>query len=175
MSQNELLPIVNEAGKVIGKATRKECHSNPKLIHPVVHCWLFNTKGEVLWQQRSLQKDTSPGKWDMSCGGHIQYGESPQDTLRRELAEELGLTNIDPTFVCKFLYKKPSQTELVYLYYAIVDIKAQDIKFQKEEIETLEWIKPDVAQKLVLENKRQATKFIFTEVTKILRFLAFKS
>ena len=35
-SQDEWLPIVNEKGEVVGKATRRSCHSGSMLLHPVV-------------------------------------------------------------------------------------------------------------------------------------------
>ena len=35
--RTEWFPLVNEKGETIGKATRKECHSGSKLLHPVIH------------------------------------------------------------------------------------------------------------------------------------------
>ena len=46
MAQDELFPIIDEDGNVIGKATRRECHSGSMLLHPVVHLHVFNSKGE---------------------------------------------------------------------------------------------------------------------------------
>lgn len=60
MAESELLDQVDEQGNVIGKAKRSEFHSDPSKIHAVVHCWLFNKEGQILWQQRSLQKAISP-------------------------------------------------------------------------------------------------------------------
>ena len=48
----EKFPIVDEEGHVIGSATRGECHSGSKLLHPVVHLHVFNSKGEVYLQRR---------------------------------------------------------------------------------------------------------------------------
>ncbi|MGM9754817.1 MAG: NTP pyrophosphohydrolase, partial [Parabacteroides sp.] len=50
----EVFPLVNEAGEVIGKATRQECHSGSKLLHPVVHLHIFNQKGDLFLQKRSM-------------------------------------------------------------------------------------------------------------------------
>ena len=46
-NQQEIFPIVDEGGKVIGSATRGECHSGSKLLHPVVHLHVFNSKGDI--------------------------------------------------------------------------------------------------------------------------------
>ena len=50
-NQEEKFPIVDEAGNVIGSATRGECHSGSKLLHPVVHLHVFNSKGEIYLQR----------------------------------------------------------------------------------------------------------------------------
>ncbi|MDP2860775.1 MAG: NUDIX domain-containing protein, partial [bacterium] len=120
---SEILDVVDEEGNIIGQAPRKECHRNPELIHRVAHCWLFNPRGQVLWQKRSLKKDNSPGYWDMSCGGHVPTGETPEETLKRELKEELGIRDVNFHFAERFLRKDRAgkQTELIYLYYGIVD------------------------------------------------------
>ena len=74
--RTEWFPLVNEEGETIGKATRKECHSGSKLLHPVIHLHIFNKDGDLYLQKRSMNKDIQPGKWDTAVGGHIDYGES---------------------------------------------------------------------------------------------------
>ena len=56
----EWLPVVDEKGEVIGKATRRSCHSGSKLLHPVVHLHLINSKGDIFLQKRSQKKDLLP-------------------------------------------------------------------------------------------------------------------
>jgi 8-oxo-dGTP diphosphatase len=46
--------------------------------------------GRILAARRSREMNL-PGMWEFP-GGKIEPGESPQDALRRELAEELGCT-----------------------------------------------------------------------------------
>ena len=91
MSQ-EYFPLVNEEGKTIGKATRKECHSGSKMLHPVVHLHIFNDNGDLYLQKRSMRKDIQPGKWDTAVGGHLDPGEGYLEGALRELREELGVT-----------------------------------------------------------------------------------
>ena len=92
-NSEERFPLVDEAGQVIGSATRGECHNGSKLLHPVVHLHVFNSKGEVYLQKRPEWKDIQPGKWDTSVGGHLDYGETPEQALVREVREELGITD----------------------------------------------------------------------------------
>ena len=46
-NNQEMFPIVDEQGTITGAATRGECHSGSKLLHPVVHLHVFNSKGEL--------------------------------------------------------------------------------------------------------------------------------
>jgi len=84
---SEMFPIVDIDGTVIGKATRGECHSGSKLLHPVVHLHVFDCEGRLYLQKRPEWKDIQPGKWDTAVGGHIDYGEELADALSREARE----------------------------------------------------------------------------------------
>lgn len=46
-NKEEMLPIVDEQGNIVGAATRGECHDGSKKLHPVVHLHVFNSKGEL--------------------------------------------------------------------------------------------------------------------------------
>lgn len=75
-NKEEMFPIVDEQGNITGAATRGECHNGSKLLHPVVHLHVFNSKGELYLQKRPDWKDIQPGKWDTAVGGHIDLGEN---------------------------------------------------------------------------------------------------
>ena len=62
----EYLEVVDEKGRIITSLPRSEIHGNPSLMHKVVHVLVFNDKGELLLQKRSMNKDVAPGKWDTS-------------------------------------------------------------------------------------------------------------
>ena len=111
----ELFPLVDEEGTVIGKATRGECHNGSRLLHAVVHLHVFNAQGDVYLQKRPEWKDIQPGKWDTAVGGHIDYGEKPEDALRREVREELGITDFNPEFIGKYVFDSQRERELVYV------------------------------------------------------------
>ena len=46
-NSEEVFPVVDSAGKVVGRATRGECHGGSMLLHPVVHLHVFNSRGEL--------------------------------------------------------------------------------------------------------------------------------
>ncbi len=74
-NSQELFPLVDTEGNVIGQATRGECHGGSMLLHPVVHLHLFDVAGRLYLQRRPEWKDIQPGKWDTAVGGHVDYGE----------------------------------------------------------------------------------------------------
>lgn len=90
MSGDEILDWVDMQDNVIGQASRKEIHEK-SLLHRSSHIFVFNTKGELFLQKRTLTKDENPGLWDSSAAGHINSGESYVDSAHRELKEELGV------------------------------------------------------------------------------------
>jgi isopentenyl-diphosphate delta-isomerase type 1 len=119
MKVTEYFPIVDETGNVIGKATRTECHSGSFLLHPVVHLHVFNSKGELYLQKRAESKDIQPGKWDTSVGGHVDYGEKTENALKREVREELGITNFNPIFIFSYIFTSTQEKELVSSFYTV--------------------------------------------------------
>ena len=131
-NQQEIFPIVDESGKVTGSATRGECHSGSKLLHPVVHLHVFNSKGDIYLQRRPDWKDIQPGKWDTAVGGHIGYGETPEEALRREVREELDITDFIPEFVDKYVFESNRERELVYVNRTTYD---EEIRPSKEELD----------------------------------------
>jgi isopentenyldiphosphate isomerase len=128
----EMLEIINPDGDTIGVMPRSVVHGNPALLHRVVHVLLFNDKGELLLQKRSMNKDVAPGKWDTSVGGHVAPSEDLIDAARREMEEELGVLPDELTPLYSYLYKNNFESELVYTHTCVHN---GPFPFSKEEIE----------------------------------------
>lgn len=120
-NQQEMFPIVDESGNIISAATRGECHNESKLLHPVVHLHLFNSQGELYLQKRPDWKDIQPGKWDTAVGGHVGLGESVEMALKREVAEELGITEFAPELLTTYVFESDREKELVFVHKATYD------------------------------------------------------
>ena len=131
---DELLEIVDRNGKVRGLAKRSELHSNPLLIHRVVHVLVFDKKDRLLLQKRSRNKDIAPGKWDTSVGGHVHPMEDILDAARREMTEELGITECPLCFLYSFLFSNSIESELVSTFSCEYNGK---FFFNKDEIEEI--------------------------------------
>jgi len=120
-NSSELFPIVDEEGNTLGKISRGEAHNGSRTLHPVVHLHVFNSQGQLYLQKRPLWKDIQPGKWDTACGGHVAYGESPEEALKREVSEELGIISFTPTPLGKYVFDSKRERELVYVNKTIFD------------------------------------------------------
>ena len=96
----EFLPIVNERGNIVGRAMYVELHKGNKMLHPVVHLHVNNGKGETVrlyW-------------W------HVAFGDTPEKTLRRKMAEILGLSGAAPKLKRQYIRESKTEKELVYVF-----------------------------------------------------------
>ena len=120
-NQQELFPIVDEQGNILGSITRGQAHDGTKILHPVVHLHVFNSQGELYLQHRPEWKDIQPGRWDTATGGHVDFGENVDMALRREVREELGITDFEPESLGSYIFEGPRERELVYVHRTTYD------------------------------------------------------
>ena len=153
-NSQELFPIVDEEGRVLGKATRGECHDGSKRLHPVVHLHVFNSAGELYLQKRPEWKDIQPGKWDTAVGGHIDYGETPEKALLREVREELGITVFTPQRLGMYVFESLRERELVYVFRTVYDgeIHPSDDELDGGRFWTLDEIRAAIGQGILTPN-----------------------
>lgn len=119
--RGEDLPVIDIAGRVVARSARKDCHTDSRRLHPVVHLHVFDKKGQLYLQKRSADKDIAPGLWDTAVGGHVDYGETIEEALRREAAEELGLTHFEPIELFQYLWHTEVESEWVCAFAAVVE------------------------------------------------------
>lgn len=116
-NSQELLPVVDEAGNVVGQTTRGIAHNGiDKPLHPVVHLHVFNPEGELFLQHRPAWKDIQPDRWDTAVGGHVDWGEDVSTALHREVHEEIGLEVEGAEFLNRYVFESPRECELVNVF-----------------------------------------------------------
>lgn len=127
----EMIEVVDPEGRVLEVRPRDEVHGNPSFLHRVVHLIVVNSRGEILLQKRSMNKDVAPGRWDTSVGGHVAPGESLEEALQRETLEELGFVPQKVRFLYKYIHSNHYESELVYTFETLYE---GPFDFNKEEI-----------------------------------------
>ncbi len=109
-----LTQVSDDDSLVIGPVARGLVHGNPALIHRSAHVLVLHPlDGTILLQKRSLGKDTSPGLWDVSVGGHVTFGQSYEEAVVRETREELGIdvTEADLEYLYLTRYRSARESE----------------------------------------------------------------
>lgn len=95
--------LVDRQDREIGLMEKMQAHREAKL-HRAFSVFLLNDKGEVLLQQRALDKYHCGGMWTNACCSHPRAGETLQAAVDRRLQEEMGIA-CETNWVYSFIYK----------------------------------------------------------------------
>ena len=120
----EFLPIVNERGNIVGRAIYVELHQGNKMLHPVAHLHVMNGEGE-----------TTRRYW-----WHVAFGDTPEKTLKRKMAETLGLSGVNPKLKRQYIRETKAEKELVYVFTVVSEA---DLPITPEGKEYLEFFEKD--------------------------------
>jgi isopentenyldiphosphate isomerase len=138
--REEIFDVVNERDEVIGQLPRSEVHRRG-LQHRAVHVLVFNSRGQVFLQKRSLSKDRQPGLWDSSASGHLDSGEDYDTCAVREVWEEIGLRlDAAPTRLFKLNASPETDQEHVWVYRCASE---GPFTLHPDEIERGDWYAPE--------------------------------
>src|SRR3954465_12141642 len=90
LMKEEQVVLVDEENKVLGYMPKLEAHQKG-LLHRAISVIIFNSKGEMLVQQRALSKYHWAGIWSNTCCSHPRQDESFKAAAERRVYEELGI------------------------------------------------------------------------------------
>lgn len=137
----ELWDIYNRDREKTGRTMVRGEAFEKDSYHLVVHACIFNSKNEMLIQQRQPFKEGWPNMWDITVGGSAVKGDSSQDAIERELFEEIGLKldlqNIRPHLTINF------DVGFDDIYIIEKDINIADLTLQYEEVQQVKWASLD--------------------------------
>ncbi len=111
INEEDMLILVDESDKPWGKLEKKLVHQLGTL-HRAFSVFIFNSKGELLLQQRARDKYHSGGLWTNTCCSHPRFGEDTEDAVARRLKEEMGL-DCTTQFAFTFQYKTNFENGLI--------------------------------------------------------------
>jgi isopentenyl-diphosphate Delta-isomerase len=126
--------LVDENDSPVGTSEKMQAHIDG-LLHRAFSVFIFNEKGEMLLQQRALNKYHSGGLWTNACCSHPALGEETKTAAVRRLEEEMGFeTAIEKVF--DFVYKADFENGLTEYEFDHVFVGQYDgvFKFNKKEV-----------------------------------------
>lgn len=154
----ELWDVYDKDRKLTGRKMVRGSEFLEGDFHLVVHVCIFNSKNEMLIQQRQPWKKGGPNMWDVTVGGSALAGETSRQAAERETLEEIGykldLSEESPFFTIKFEFGFDDY----YIIEREIDIK--DLTLQYEEVKDIKWASKEEVMKMVKEGKFLAYYFI---------------
>jgi 8-oxo-dGTP pyrophosphatase MutT (NUDIX family) len=129
---DEIVVIVDEHNQVVGALPRREMRAK-RLAHRSTYILVFNSRGELYVQKRTLTKDVFPGYFDVAAGGVVLAGETYEQGAERELEEEMGIRSIPLNRLFDF-YFADEHTRLWGCAFSCVYDGA--VVLQEEEVES---------------------------------------
>lgn len=132
--------LIDDQDNEIGLLEKMEAHQLG-LLHRAFSVILFNSKGELLLQQRAAHKYHSPLLWTNTCCSHQRPGESSLVAAKRRLKEEMGMeAELQEAF--SFIYKAKldqglTEHELDHVLFGYTNVNPL---INKEEVEDYKWV-----------------------------------
>jgi isopentenyldiphosphate isomerase len=133
---SELVDIVDDDDNVIATVTRAEMRAR-RLQHRSVGVAVMSADGRLLIHRRSETKDIWPGWWDIAAGGVVAAGETYDDAATRELAEELGVVDVELEFLGAARYEDAELAALCRGYRVVHD---GPFTFADGEVTEVRWV-----------------------------------
>ncbi len=146
---DELVDIVDDDDNVVATVTRSEMRSR-RLQHRSVGIAVMSTAGRLLIHRRSDAKDIWPGWWDIAAGGVVAAGETYESAARRELAEELGVVDVDIEFVGEGRYLDDQLAALCRGYRIVHD---GPFTFPDGEVAEVRWVTFDELETMLASHR----------------------
>jgi isopentenyldiphosphate isomerase len=154
----ELIICFDEDGKEIEPHTREEVHKQPlKYWHGVVAVTLVNKKGEILCPKRSEKLSHMPGRWQAHFSGHVNFGQTFEESAVRELYEESGIKKEQTEIFFLEEVKNHELKHIGKIFVCLFDGQISDLHFADGEITEARWMSMETAWQEKLANPEKWT------------------
>ena len=161
---------VNERDEVLGPLSKLEAHRGPGAFHRAFSLLLFNSKGEMLLQRRSMDKVTFPGVWANACCSHPLHAEAELDEENamgvkraavRKLEQELGISpsqvsEDDMSFMTKMRYASRMNAEWIEREIDHILVMTADVELNPNPNEVAEvmWVDHEALEAMLIEERQ---------------------
>jgi len=163
---DEYIDKLNSSGERTGEKVLKSDAHLKGYWHLAAHIWIYTPSGQILLQHRTDFKDLYPNLWDLSVGGHVEFGEDVLATAVREMEEEIGL-KVEQNRLKKVgvmtaemvLDDGRLNNEFQHVYLLEHEVVLDKLVLQEDEIDRMELIGFEKFKKEVLDNE-QSKKYV---------------
>lgn len=167
---NEQVILVNEEDAEIGLMPKMEAHEKG-LLHRAFSIFLFNSRGELLLQQRAPSKYHSPGLWSNTCCSHPRAGESTAAAAARRLREEMGMS-CDLKHVFNFSYRAELGNNLIeheydHVFFGVTDSRPE---INQKEVQSWKYISVDSLQADINKSPENYTAWLKIVLERVIAF-----
>jgi isopentenyl-diphosphate Delta-isomerase len=168
---NKLI-LVDENDMPTGTAEKMEAHEKA-LLHRAFSVFIFNSKGEMLLQQRALKKYHSGGLWTNACCSHPYEGQDTKLAAEKRLQEEMGFTQ-PLTKAFEFIYKAPFDNGLTEYEYDHVFTATYEgaVMPNSDEVMDFCYMTVDEIKKSIQTHPHKYTEWFKIAFPKLERYLA---
>lgn len=143
----ELVDLYDENRLPLNRTAERHAQRGPGEHRMVVHVCVFDSRGRLLIQRRTMEKTVWPGRWDVSVGGGVDAGETSRRAAEREFREELGcpltLDGVRPSVTVNFAGGFDD------FYIIQRDLELSGLTLQKEEVSQVRWVTEEEAEAMV--------------------------
>lgn len=162
--------ITDEKGQKIGEADSPVTALKNGEIRLVSRVMIKSSKSQYLLQKRSEEMLNYPGYWDNSAAGHVDVGDTPEEAAYRELAEEVGITDLKLEKFAEYYSEYPQPDLPVsktynHLYTGRSDISQDEIAFDDYEVSEVRWFTLEEIDSLIEQG--MATDGLQTAIEKL--------
>ena len=160
----EFVVLVDQNDQKLGLMEKQQAHV-AGLLHRAFSVFIFNSKGELMIQQRAANKYHSPTLWTNTCCSHPREDETYKQAAHRRLQEEMGF-DCDLDFKFSFIYKAHldnnlTEHELDHVFFGTFN---EEPNLNPEEVMAYRWVELEDLKKDIETNPQNYTawfKIIF--------------
>ena len=143
----ELWDVYDIDRNLTGRTMVRGAAFGPGDYHLVVHICVFNSRGQMLIQQRQPFKEDWSNLWDITVGGSSVAGEDSRMAAQRELFEEVGIGHDFTGILPALSVNLPHIFDDVYLIEK--DVDETKLRLQYEEVKAVRWADKDQIKAMI--------------------------
>ncbi|MGV0965450.1 isopentenyl-diphosphate Delta-isomerase [Empedobacter falsenii] len=160
----EFVVLVDQDDQKLGLMEKQQAHV-AGLLHRAFSVFVFNSKGELMIQQRAANKYHSPTLWTNTCCSHPRDNETYEQAAHRRLEEEMGF-DCELEYKFNFIYKAHLENDLIEheLDHVFIGTFDNEPKLNPDEVMAYRWVELEDLKKDMEKNPQNYTawfKIIF--------------